>query len=68
MNLTCHSGNGSTKLWGSRMQAVTLNPEICIVVDIRIISKQREKADAVDAVEGSSPESVMASDQDTTGV
>jgi len=27
-----------------------------------------EKADAVDAVEGSSPESVMASDQDTTGV
>ena len=50
------------------MQAVTLNPEICIVVDIRIISKQREKADAVDAVEGSSPESVMASDQDTTGV
>ena len=68
MNLTCHSGNGSTKLGGSRMQAVTLNPEICIVVDIRIISKQREKADAVDAVEGSSPESVMASNQDTTGV
>ena len=68
MNLTCHSGNGSTKLRGSRMQAVTLNPEICIVVDIRIISKQREKADAVDAVEGSSPESVMASNQDTTGV
>ena len=68
MNLTCQSGNGSTKLRESRMQAVTSNPEICIVVDIRIISKQREKADAVDAVEGSSPESVMASDQDTTGV
>ena len=37
MNLTCKPGNGSTKLRGLRMQAVTLSPEICIVVDIRII-------------------------------
>ena len=68
MNLTCQPGNGTTKLRGLRIQAVTLSPEICIVVDIRIISKYREKADTIEAAEGSSPESVMASNQDTTGV
>jgi hypothetical protein len=37
-------------------------------VDIRIIRQPAEKADAIEAAEGSSPESVMVSNQDTTGV
>jgi hypothetical protein len=50
------------------MQAVSLSPEICIVVDNRIILLMREKADALHAAEGISPGCGMANVQDTTGV
>jgi len=46
-----------------------LSPEICIVVDIWIVlMKVERKADSLDLLEGSSPECVRASVQDTTGV
>jgi hypothetical protein len=49
-------------------QACVLSPEKCIVVAIGIIPLIWEKADDLNAPEGSSPECVMASRQDTTGV
>ena len=43
--------------------------EICIIVDDRItVSKFDGKADTIKRVEGSSPECVKASAEDTTGV
>jgi hypothetical protein len=68
VNPTCRPGNGSTKLGGSRMQAARLSPEICIVVDRRIIPMCRGKVDAFHAAEDSSLNDDMASDCDTTGV
>ena len=50
------------------MQAAGLSPEICRVVDKRIMPDEWQKADALHAAEGSSPDCVMASDKDTTGV
>ena len=52
----------------SRIQATRMSPEICIVVDTRIMPNEWQKADALHAAEGSSPDCVMASDKDTTGV
>ncbi len=49
-------------------QACVLSPEKCIVVAIRIIPLVWEKADDLNAAEGSSPTYVMASMRDTTGV
>ncbi len=46
-----------------------MSSEICIVVDIWIVSMKVEmKADSLNLLEGSSPECVRASVQDTTGV
>ena len=42
--------------------------EICIIVDKRITAQNSGKADAVNEVEGSSPECDKASTEDTTGV
>ena len=50
------------------MQAVLLNPEICIVVVNRITPEQRSQSRRIDPSEGSSPRSVMASERDTTGI
>ncbi len=50
------------------MQAVLLNPEICIVVVNRITPEQRSQSRRIDPAEGSSPRSVMASKRDTTGI
>jgi hypothetical protein len=55
VNPTCKTGNGSTKLGESRVQAVLLSLEMGIVVDIRISSRTTGKADAVQKAEGSSP-------------
>ena len=54
----------------ARVQAVELNSEICIIVVRKdtLLSRKREKADALHAAEGSSPPHVMASEWDTTGV
>ena len=49
-------GNGSPKPDGARVQAALLSPEICIVVDIRIVPVRiGMKADSLNALEGSSP-------------
>ena len=45
-----------------------MSPEKCIVVVIGIIPLVWEKADGLDAPEGSSPVCAKASRQDTTGV
>ena len=45
-----------------------MSPEKCIVVVIGIIPLVWEKADGLDAPEGSSPVYAKASRQDTTGV
>ena len=50
------------------MQAVSLSPEIRIVVDRRITPKHRSQSRRMDASEGSSPRSDKASERDTTGV
>ena len=55
VNPTCKTGNGSTKLGESRIQAALLSLEIGIVVDIGISPRTTGKADALQAVEGSSP-------------
>ena len=55
MNSTCKTSNGSTKLGESRIQAVLLSLENGIVVVIRISPRTTGKADALQAVEGSSP-------------
>ena len=68
VNHTCKPGNGSTKLWGSRIQAARLSPEICIVVDRRITPTCRVKVDALHAAEDRSLNDDMASHCDTTGV
>ncbi len=53
-------GNGSPKPDGASVQAALLSPEICIVVVLRIIPKCWEKADGLEALEGSSPGCVMS--------
>ncbi len=69
MNPTSKPSNGSTKLGESRIQAVLLSLENGIVVVIRISPRTTGKADALQAVEGSSPGyDKQASVQDTTGV
>jgi hypothetical protein len=50
------------------LQAVSLSPEIRIVVDSRITPNHRSQSRRMDASEGSSPWSAMASEMDTTGV
>ena len=55
MNPTCKPSNGSTKLGESRVQAVLLSLEMCIIVVIRINPGTTGKADALQPVEGSSP-------------
>ena len=53
---------GCAKLEGARVEAVSLNPEIGMVVDNRINfhGNMRGKADDVQRLEGSSPGVVMA--------
>ena len=51
------------------MQAVLMSPEIFIIVVRRITSLEAgRKADAVDDAEGSSPQCIKVSIEDTTGV
>jgi hypothetical protein len=42
VNSTGKPGNGSLMLEGTRVQAVLLTPEICLVVVVRITSMKRE--------------------------
>jgi hypothetical protein len=64
----CVSVRGGTKPGGASLQAVLLNPEICIVVASRITPKHRSQSRRIEPTEGSSPRSAMASERDTTGV
>jgi hypothetical protein len=64
----CVSVREGTKPGKASLQAVLLNPEICIVVVNRITPEQRSQSRRIDPAEGSSPRSVMASERDTTGI
>ena len=62
-------GNRRPKPGGARVQAASLSPEMCIVVDTGITARLGSgNADAVSGAEGSSPGRVKASIQDSTGV